>query len=154
MPIVAGSSQFCLLLPSGGQCSFEMAQGRGAGGVGSEVGNPTRRCRLRVILDRSGYSCLLVDVRFGPKATTMLRCREVTQSANCGPHAPRQTTGLIDHLIGDRDQLVGNDQPERFGGFLVHDKLELYRLLNRNVTGLSPPEYLVHANCRPGPDIN
>jgi hypothetical protein len=32
----------------------------------------------------SGHSCLLVDVRFDPKATKMLRCREVTQSANNG----------------------------------------------------------------------
>jgi hypothetical protein len=34
-------------------------------------------CPLWVILDRSSGLCLPVDVRFAPKATEVLRCREI-----------------------------------------------------------------------------
>jgi hypothetical protein len=41
-------------------------------------------CLIWVIPDRSSGLCLPVDVRFAPKATEVLRCREMTRCAMCG----------------------------------------------------------------------
>jgi hypothetical protein len=41
----------------------------------------SRACLLRVIRDRCSGSCLPVDVRFGPRATYIRRCREMTRRA-------------------------------------------------------------------------
>jgi hypothetical protein len=40
---------------------------------------------------------------------------------------------LFDHLVGEREQLVGNFKAERLCGFEVDDQLEFGRLQNRKV---------------------
>ena len=37
----------------------------------------------------------------------------------------------LDHLVGERDELVGNGKPERLGGFEVDDHLEYRGLRDR-----------------------
>jgi hypothetical protein len=40
---------------------------------------------------------------------------------------------LLDHLVGKREQLVGNRQAERFGSLQIDDEGELGRLFDREV---------------------
>src|SRR5215468_9425326 len=51
--------------------------------------------------------------------------------------------GLLDHLVSDREQLVGNIEAERPGGFEIDDQLELSRQFDRDVGGLSPAHNFV-----------
>jgi hypothetical protein len=50
-------------------------------------------------------------------------------------HAPQQRRGwakdLLDHLVGQRKQLVGDFEAERLGGLEVDDQLVFGRLLHR-----------------------
>src|SRR4029077_7590807 len=51
-------------------------------GIISRESNPTTRFYTTwVIRDRTGRSCLPIDVRFSPKATKLLRGREVSRRA-------------------------------------------------------------------------
>src|ERR1700716_1926966 len=51
----------------------------------------------------------------------------VALSAACGnPHS-------FDHLVGEREQLVGNDDAERLGGLEIDYHLELSRLQHRQI---------------------
>ena len=54
-----------------------------------------------------------------PQLRTWSYTAQIDLCANFGFRAPGQRTGLIDYLIDGREQLVGNDQPKCFGGFLV-----------------------------------
>ena len=47
---------------------------------------------------------------------------------------------LLDHLVGDGEQLVGHRQAKRLGGFEVDDHLELGRLHDRQITRLGALE--------------
>ena len=49
-----------------------------------------------------------IYVRFAPKATEVLRCREASLSANSGCEQSQQKK-LLDHLVG------GDKQPRRHG---------------------------------------
>ena len=48
-----------------------------------------------------------------------------------GCEQSQQSSALFDHLVGDREEIVGNLDTERLGGFEIDDKLELGRLLYR-----------------------
>jgi hypothetical protein len=52
------------------------------------------------------------------------QCQEAT-------YAPQQTALLLDHLVGQRDELLGNGQPERLGGLAVDYQLESGQQLGR-----------------------
>jgi hypothetical protein len=47
---------------------------------------------------------------------------------------------LLDHLIGEREQVVGDFDAQRPGGLGIDDQLELARLHHRQVRGLGPLE--------------
>ena len=72
-----------------------------------------------------------------------LVARQVPKQGSTSASAKRlrayaaKTAGLLDHLMGEREQLVGNIQAERLGALEVDHKLELGRLLNRQVGWLS-----------------
>ncbi|HKH33430.1 MAG TPA: EAL domain-containing protein [Beijerinckiaceae bacterium] len=51
---------------------------------------------------------------------------------------------LFDHLVGEEPQAGWNFKPERPGRPAVDDELELARLLDRQIGGLGPLQYLVH----------
>src|SRR5215207_6430858 len=47
---------------------------------------------------------------------------------------------LLDHLIGACEERGRDREPERLGGLEVDDKLELGRLLDREIGGLGTPQ--------------
>jgi hypothetical protein len=61
------------------------------------------------------------------------------------PHSPRVRVRLLDNLVGDGEQRFRDDEAERLGGLEVDDRLELGRLLYRQISRLrtlkSPPTY-------------
>ena len=42
-------------------------------------------------------------------------------------------TPLFDHLVGERENFVGNGQTNRAGGFSIDDQFELCGILNRQI---------------------
>jgi hypothetical protein len=72
---------------------------------------------FRVICDRTGRSCLSVDVRFPPKATEALLSSEMSLRAITG--LMHRSKGLFDDLVGQREQLIRNFQVKRLGGLHV-----------------------------------
>src|SRR5215475_11556961 len=56
-----------------------------------------------------------VNVRFAPKATQVLHCRELTRCANSGCEQSQQTAQLFDHLVGTREQSWRHFEAERLG---------------------------------------
>jgi hypothetical protein len=50
---------------------------------------------------------------------------------------------LLDHVVGSGKQCLRNAEAKGFGGLEIDDKLELGRLLDRDVTRLGIPENLV-----------
>src|SRR5262245_23753427 len=64
-------------------------------------------------------------------------CNKICQSRL---NALQQKTQLFDHLVGEREQIVGDLEAERLGGPEVDHELELGRLQNRQVGGLGPLE--------------
>jgi hypothetical protein len=42
----------------------------------------------------------------------------------------------LDHLVGEREQIVGDSEAERLGGFQVDDEMELGRLLHGQIRRL------------------
>jgi hypothetical protein len=60
-----------------------------------------------------------------------LLCRSALPlSATTGREQVQQKTTLVDHLIGERKQLVWNLKPKRFGGFQIDHQLVLRRQLD------------------------
>src|SRR5262249_61952413 len=49
----------------------------------------------------------------------------------------------LDHLVGEREQLLGNCQAERLGGRQVKDEIEFGRLLDWDIARLRPAQNLV-----------
>ena len=47
--------------------------------------------------------------------------------AKSGCEQSQQRSPLFDHLVGEREEIVGNLDTERLGGFEIDDKLELGR---------------------------
>jgi hypothetical protein len=58
-------------------------------------------------------------------------------------HAAQQNTSLFDHLVGAREQRLGDREAERLGGRKVDDEIELGRLLDRNIRWLGAAKNLV-----------
>src|SRR6476619_77495 len=54
------------------------------------------------------------------------------------PQGRLRSSSLIslDHLVGEREQLIRHFEPKRFGGFEVDDEFELVYLFNRQVSGV------------------
>ena len=78
----------------------------------------------------------LVNVRFAPKATEMLRCRKASLCAKTGPSASQQRVSLFDHLVGGSKQRHWDLETERLGSFEVNGKLEFGWLFYRQITWL------------------
>ena len=73
------------------------------------------------------------------------RSRNTRYQAGAAPYLDRSSTGWIapaclahsfDHLVGECEQLVGDGQSERLGGFEVDYQLELGWLLDRKIIRL------------------
>src|SRR5262245_5047957 len=56
--------------------------------------------------------------------------------------------GLFDHLVGQRDELLGNGQPERLGGLAVDYQLESGRLLDRQLGRARATQDLIYVGGR------
>ena len=66
-----------------------------------------------------------------------------TRRAHKATYAVQQKTSLFDHLVGERQERLGDRQAERLGGLEVDDQVELGRLLDRDVVRLSPAKNLI-----------
>ena len=51
---------------------------------------------------------------------------------------------LFDHIVSDGEKLVGYRQTERLGGREINDQIEFSWLLNWNIGGLRPAQYLIN----------
>ena len=58
----------------------------------------------------------VIDVRFTPDATKLLRSREMTRGAKTGREQSQQTSDLLDHLVGAGKQRRWDFNAERAGG--------------------------------------
>ena len=84
-----------------------------------------------VIRDRFGRSGLPVHVRFGPKASYIGRCREITQCAINGLMQCSNGRALFDDLVCAAKQTDWKGDTKRPGGLQVDNQLDLGRLLDR-----------------------
>ena len=64
-----------------------------------------------------------VNVRFAPKATEVLRCRELTRCAITGCEQSQQGSPLFDQLVGATEQRDGEGKTKRPSGSEVDYQL-------------------------------
>src|SRR6516165_1453827 len=83
-----------------------------------------------VIFDRVCGLRLSFDVRYSPKATSLLRGNEMTRRANNGSRVS------FDDLVGGRQQCRRKLQSERSRRCAIEHQFELGWLVERNVTRL------------------
>src|SRR6266446_6699180 len=50
---------------------------------------------------------------------------------------------LFDHRVREGEQFVWHRKPERLGGREINDQVEFHWLLDRNLGGLCPAQYLI-----------
>jgi hypothetical protein len=74
-----------------------------------------------------------VNVRFAPKATEVLRCRESTECAITSCEQMQQVAPLFDDFVGSREQCSRHFEAERFGGLDVEHGFVFRRSLHREV---------------------
>src|SRR4029077_15153164 len=60
---------------------------------------------------------------------------------------------LLDHIVGDGEQTGRNSEAERPSGLEVDEQLEFRGLLNRQIRGLSSPQYLINVDRGAAPHI-
>jgi hypothetical protein len=108
-------------------------EGSRVGGTRGEFNHPVSRLPLRVRLGKSRReqnesACPQVaDASF-----------DCTGWGHFQTHAAaaQQTVGLLNHLVGKREQLIRHTEPKRFGRLEVEHKLKLVRLLDRQIRDL------------------
>ena len=61
---------------------------------------------------------------------------------------PLSLVSLFDHLVGEREQLVGNGQAERLGGLEVDHQFEFCWLQHRQIGGLGALQKATRVNSR------
>jgi hypothetical protein len=66
-------------------------------------------------------------------------------------HAPQQMVLLLDHLVGDSEQVKWDGKPERLRGREIDHKVELGGLLDWNIARLRPTQNPV---CDLGGDLH
>ncbi len=73
---------------------------------------------------RSHMAAMLVpaDVRYAPLATEDAWRYNMSRRANSGRSAMQQIGGLFDHLIGEREHVVGYREIHRLCGFQIDDE--------------------------------
>src|SRR6266566_3469161 len=67
------------------------------------------------------------------------RRRRRPDARTCGGEVsfePASPFRSFDHLVGEREQLVGNFEAERLSGVQIDDEVELSRLLDRKISRL------------------
>src|SRR4029077_20431816 len=74
-----------------------------------------------------------VNVRFAPKATELLRCRETSLCAITSCEQMQQVAPLFDDFVGSREQCSRHSEAERFGGLDVEHGFVFRRSLHREV---------------------
>jgi len=80
-----------------------------------------------------------VNVRFAPKATEVLRCREASLCAITGSEQVQQKS-LLDHLVSDGEHVRRNPESERRRRLEIEHELELGWLKHREVARLGAIE--------------
>src|SRR5262249_44730155 len=91
------------------------------------------------------------NVRFGPKATELMRHGKTSLRANSGlmhRSKRRASVNLFDDLVGAQQDRCWHFEADRLGRLEIEDKLEFCRLLDRNIAGLAALENLVDENRR------
>src|SRR5262249_12219032 len=83
---------------------------------------------------RVGYDCAqAMRDTTGSAAAPAARCKNVRRGSFV---LNLPLASVLDHLIGECQQLIRHIEPERFGGCKVDGKIELGRQLDRHVGGL------------------
>jgi len=88
-----------------------------------------------------------VHVRFAPKATEILRCREMTRCASCGL-MQRSKKSII--RLSCRRAIrapCGNFKADRPRGLEIDDQLEVRRLLDRYIGTLGSAQNFSRQSC-------
>jgi len=88
-----------------------------------------------------------VHVRFAPKATEILRCREMTRCASCGL-MQRSKKSII--RLSCRRAIrasCGNFKADRPRGLEIDDQLEVRRLLDRYIGTLGSAQNFSRPSC-------
>ena len=73
----------------------------------------------------------------------------------CAPSGPAyegSVGSLFDQLVGEKQKIAGNGQPECLRGVEVYDKLKRGRMLNGKIRGTYASEYFVDVD-RPLPEL-
>src|SRR5262245_47508419 len=77
------------------------------------------------------------------------RCRSATSAVSACSNVRERKLGLLDQLVRKREQRGRHGETERLSDLDVDDQLELSRLLDGEVGGLSTLQDLVHQGGSP-----
>jgi hypothetical protein len=94
----------------------------------SKIGRPTSGLGQKPALPRRS-----IAVRFALNKQTPDRTGSIRRYVPIGDLSRCSNVQLLDHLVGKREQLVGNRQAERFGSLQIDNEGELGRLFDREV---------------------
>ena len=83
---------------------------------------------------------------YGPAPTTPTHSTCANPDSCSTANAVFGCNALFDHLVGDLPEMQRDIETERLGGLEIDEKLELSRLLHRQVTGFGTLQYLVGVN--------
>ena len=100
-------------------------------------------CRSWVIRVAPTASKASPNVRYAFNSDRIRASQRTDAMCQEATYTPQQSKGLLNHLVGQREQLVGDFEAERPSGLEVDHQLELGWLLDWYVSGFCAAQNLV-----------